>query len=196
MVYSQEAPAAPPPQPQPQPQPQPRPSGFPFSTGGLMSQPSGGGQPFGGGFLNRQATPASPAQWRSDITLSPTGQALLEAGNQSALGLAGLQSQAGERVAEGLSQPFDYGSVGDVSDAAYAAQTARLDPQWNERAEQYRTMLANQGIVPGGEGYDAAQRNFEQGRNDAYTQSRLAAISTQPQTYQLAQALRSHPLNA
>src|SRR3990167_274910 len=208
MVYSQEAPAAAAPQPQPPPQPQaqPRSSAIAFSTGGLMAQPFGTGNPWqpsgtglstgAGLFRNAQSAPASPAQWRSDITLSPTGQALLEAGNQSALGLAGLQSQAGERVAEGLSQPFDYGSVGDVSDAAYAAQTARLDPQWNERAEQYRTILANQGIVPGGEGYDAAQRNFEQGRNDAYTQSRLAAISTQPQTYQLAQALRSHPLNA
>ena len=196
MVYSQEAPAAPPPQPQPQPQPQP--SGSPFSRGGLMAQPFGTGLSTGAGlFRNAQSPPASPntSQWRSDITLPPVGQQLLEAGNQSALGLAELQGQAGQRVSEGLSQPFDYGSVGDVSDASYAAQTARLDPQWNERAEQYRTMLANQGLVPGGEAYDSATRNFEQGRNDAYTQARLAAIQTQPQTYQLAQALRSQPLN-
>ena len=134
-------------------------------------------------------------RWRSDINLSPTGQQLLTAGNQSALGLADLQGQAGSRVRTGLMQPFDYGSVADVGDAAYAAQTARLDPQWNERAEQNRTMLANQGLAPGGEAYDAAMRNFEQGRNDAYQQARMAAIQTQPQTYQLAQALRSQPLN-
>src|SRR3990167_10728888 len=196
MVYSQEAPAAQPPQPQPQPQPQP--SGSPFSRGGLMAQPFGTGLSTGAGlFRNAQSPPASPntSQWRSDITLSPVGQQLLEAGNQSALGLAELQGQAGQRVSQGLSQPFDYGSVGDVADASYAAQTSRLDPQWNERAEQNRTMLANQGLAPGGEAYDAAQRNFEQSRNDAYTQARLAAQNTMPQTYQLAQALRSQPLN-
>ena len=134
-------------------------------------------------------------RWREDVTLSPTGQKLLGTAEQSALGLADLQGQAGERVNQGLNAPFDYSSVGDVSDASYGAQTARLDPQWNERADQERTRLANQGLAAGGEAYDSNMRNFEQARTDAYGQARMNAISTQPQTYQLAQALRSQPLN-
>ena len=136
-----------------------------------------------------------PDSWRQDITLSPTGQQLFDTANQSALGLAGQQGQALQRTQAGLAQPFDYGSVGELADASYGAQTARLDPQWDERAEQQRTMLANQGLAPGGEAYDAAQRNFGQQRNDAYQQARLAAQATMPQNFQLAQALRSQPLN-
>jgi hypothetical protein len=136
-----------------------------------------------------------PDLWRSDISLSPTGQKLLDYSNTAALGLGQETGQALDRVSQGLAQPFDYGGVGDVSDAAYAAQTSRLDPQWNEREQQQRTILANQGLAAGGEAYDSAMRNFNQGRNDAYTQARMAAINTMPQSYQLAAALRSQPLN-
>lgn len=134
-------------------------------------------------------------KWRSDISLSPTGQQLLDYSNQSALGLGEQQNQALGRVDETLSQPFDQSSVGDVADQSYAQQTARLDPQWQEREGQEYTRLANQGLAPGGEAYDANMRNFSQARNDAYGQARLSSINTMPQTYQLAQALRSQPLN-
>ena len=38
-------------------------------------------------------------------------------------------------------------------------------------------------------------KEFSQGRNDAYQQANLAAINTAPQTFQMANALRSQPLN-
>jgi hypothetical protein len=38
-------------------------------------------------------------------------------------------------------------------------------------------------------------RTFSQGKNDAYTQARMAAINTMPQTYQMSSALRNQPLN-
>jgi hypothetical protein len=38
-------------------------------------------------------------------------------------------------------------------------------------------------------------RTFGQGKNDAYTQARMTAINTMPQTYQMASALRNQPLN-
>lgn len=134
-------------------------------------------------------------QWRSDVSLSPTGQKLLDYSNESALGLGEQQNQALQRVDQSLSQPFDQQSVGDVADQSYAMQTARLDPQWQAKEDQEYTRLANQGLSPGGEAYDANMRNFNQARNDAYGQARLSSINTMPQTYQLAQALRSQPLN-
>ena len=134
-------------------------------------------------------------RWQSEINLSPAGQELLGYANNAALGLGQQTGQALERVDQSLAQPFDYGSVGQLADQSYAAQTARMDPQWDRREEALRTQLANQGIGLGSEAYSNAQRDFGQQRNDAYTQARLAAMQTMPQTYQLAQSLRSQPLN-
>lgn len=137
----------------------------------------------------------NPDQWRSDITLSPVGQQLLDYQNQASIGLGQQTTNALGRVNESLAQPFDYGSVQDVNDASYAAQTARLDPQWQQRQAATETQLVNQGLRPGTEAYDAAMQNLEQARTDAYGQARLNAISTMPQTYQMSSALRNQALN-
>lgn len=137
----------------------------------------------------------NPDQWRSDISLTPVGQQLLDYQNQTSLGLGQQATQALGRVNESMGQPFDYGSVQDVNDASYAAQTARLDPQWQQQQQAIESQLVNQGLRPGTEAYDNAMRTFNQGRNDAYTQARLAAINTAPQTYQMASAIRNQPLN-
>lgn len=133
--------------------------------------------------------------YSSNITLSPTGQALLDANNKSSIGLANLQSGAEGRVSETMSQPFDQQSVQDTADRAYSNYTQRLDPQWAAREESERARLANQGLVSGGEAYTNAMRDFSNARNDAYTQANTAAIGTMPQTLQLATALRNMPLN-
>lgn len=133
--------------------------------------------------------------WAQNLSLTSAGQGLLDQSNKTAAGLAGLQDTATARVAQGQSQPFDYGSVQDVQDQAYGAQTARLDPQWAQREQALRTQLANQGITMGSEAANNEFRTFGQQRNDAYSGARMNAIQTAPQTYQLAQALRSQPLN-
>ncbi len=137
----------------------------------------------------------SPDAWESKIELSPVGQQLLDYQNQAALGLGQQTTNALGRVNESLAQPFDYGSVQDVNNASYAAQTARLDPQWAQNQQGIESQLVNQGLRPGTEAYDNAMRTFSQGKNDAYSQARLNAISTMPQTYQMASALRNQPLN-
>lgn len=138
---------------------------------------------------------SNPDAWQSKIELSPVGQQLLDYQNAASLGLGQQTTNALGRVNESLSQPFDYGSVQDVSDSAYAAQTARLDPQWAQQQQGIESQLVNQGLRPGTEAYDNAMRTFSQGKNDAYTQARMAAINTMPQTYQMASALRNQPLN-
>lgn len=148
-----------------------------------------------GSLTYSQVPGGGPDNWQSNINLSPTGQALLDQSNQTALGLGSLQNQSLGRVGESLSKPFDYSSVNDVRDASYGAYTARLDPQWNQRQAALENQLSNQGIQRGSEAYSNAMRDFDTGRNDAYQQAIQGSISTMPQTYQMAQALRSQPLN-
>jgi hypothetical protein len=132
--------------------------------------------------------------YSQNINLSPQGQQLYSGQLGLQTGLMGLGQGALDRTSASLSQPFDAGSVGQIADQAYGAQTSRLDPQWAQNEAMQKTQLANQGLAPGGEAYTNAMRTFEQGKNDAYTQARLAAIQTMPQTYQLATAAREQPL--
>lgn len=136
-----------------------------------------------------------PDRWSSQIELSPVGQQLLDYSNEAQLGLGKQTGQALGRVEDTLSKPFDYDSVGALSDAAYKANTDRLDPQWQQREAMERTRLANQGLTYGGEAYSNAMRDFNSGRNDAYSQARRDAFAMMPQTFQLSSALRSQPLN-
>ena len=136
-----------------------------------------------------------PDKWSQSINLNDTGQRLLDASNQTSLGLAGLQGNAMSRVSDMQGTPFDYGSVKDTQDAAYKGYTSRLDPMWSQASQSNDAKLANQGIVQGSEAYNNAMRTFNQGKNDAYQQAITGAINTAPQTLQMAQALRSQPLN-
>ncbi len=132
--------------------------------------------------------------WNQNITLSPEQQALYDKQNQLSQGILGLGNNSLNQVKNAISQPQDLNSVQKVADQAYNAQTARLDPQWDQRRDQEYTRLANQGLTAGGEAYDNSMRDFNQGENDAYQQARLAAISTMPQTYQMDTAQRNQPL--
>ena len=124
---------------------------------------------------------ASPSGFKTTTTLDPN---ITQATNS-------LLPQ----VAQQYSQPMELGSVQDIADKSYGAQTARLDPQWQQREEMERTRLANQGIGLGSEAYSNAMRDFGQQRNDAYQQANLASIATMPQTYDLAALTYAQPLN-
>lgn len=142
-----------------------------------------------------QPDPSKPDQWRSDLTLAPQAQQTLDSQLNISKNLGSLTEQQLAGVNQQYSQPMDLSSVQKVSDQAYADQTARLDPQWDQRKKQFDQQMANQGITAGGEAYDNASRDFGQQRNDAYTQARQAAINTMPQTYQLANSIYQQPLN-
>lgn len=133
--------------------------------------------------------------WAQNIDLNDTGKQLLDASNRTSLGLAGLQDAATARVADTQSKPFDYGNVQDVSNDTYRIQTERMNPEWDQRQASLETKLANQGITQGSEAYNNAMKQFDQGRNDAYSQARLNAYNMAPTQYQLASALRNQNLN-
>lgn len=139
--------------------------------------------------------PTSPSGYKSTTTLTPEAQGALSSQLGVSQGLGDIAQQQLPGVEQQYSQPMDMGSVQDVADTSYGAQTARLDPMWQQREQQMQTQLANQGIGLGSEAYSNAQRDFGQQRNDAYQQANLAAIQTMPQTYQLAQSQYMQPLN-
>lgn len=147
--------------------------------------------PYRAGTPGRAATP-----WSSQITLNPEAQRALSAQQGTTADLSELAGQQYGRVQDRFSQPMDLSSVQDISDKAYAAHTSRLDPQWQQKRGMKQTELRNQGLVAGGEAYENAMREFNQGENDAYQQARLGAISTMPQTFQLAQSAYREPLDS
>lgn len=136
----------------------------------------------------------SVPQYSQNINMTPEGQQLYQGQLGLSKGLMGLGQGSLDQTTASLERPQDFGSVQDIADQSYAAQTARLDPQWEARKGQFDAQMANQGIAAGGEAYDNAAREFGQQRNDAYMQARQAALSTMPQTYQLSAAQRMQPL--
>ena len=148
------------------------------------------------GTATTETIPAVDTQWQSQMTLNPEAQKALDSQMRVSSGLgAATEGQLGA-VQERFSTPMDLQSVQDVADKSYSAQTARLDPAWQQRESMERTRLANQGLSSGGEAYGNAMRDFGQQRNDAYQQANLAAIQTMPQTYQLASSAYNQPLNS
>ncbi len=141
------------------------------------------------------ADPTSPSGYKATTTLDPKAQGALDAQMGLSKEMGNLAQEQIPGVREQYSQPMDLSSVQDVADKSYQAQTSRLDPQWDARAEQQRTSLANQGLASGGEAYTNSMRDFNNARNDAYQQANLASIATMPQTYQLASSAYNQPLN-
>jgi hypothetical protein len=60
--------------------------------------------------------------------------------------------------------------------SAYGQATSRLDPMFAQRDQALQSQLANQGLDPGSQAYDAAAGNFGRERSDAYTQALANAI--------------------
>lgn len=150
-----------------------------------------------GNLTYTQGNPGSDTdpQWAQHVDLSPTGQQLLNYSNNSALGLGAQTGQALNRVGNSLSQPFNTNGAQAATDKAYQNITSRLDPQWQSRQTQTETQLVNQGLRPGMEAYDNAMRDFNYGRNDAYTQANTQAMNYAPQTMQMDLTGRNQPLN-
>lgn len=124
-------------------------------------------------------TPFASQQWHQ----RPDGQWEMGVGFTGGMGQAanGLQGQMA-----GLSTPMDWGQFGQLQDgsaardqaidAAYGQATSRLDPAWNQREEQTRTRLLNQGLDSSSAAYQAEMANLLRDRNDAYGSAMNSAI--------------------
>ena len=143
---------------------------------GLINNPNIN-NPYG----SQQVTWDASGQPTINQTLAPAQQQLLDAQNRISNNLAGVAESGLNRVGSAMATPFDTTNIQPLQadaaarqaaqDAAYRSQTARLDPQFQTQQDQLETKLRNQGLVPGGEAYDLAMRDFNFGKNDAYSQA-------------------------
>lgn len=163
------------------------------ATDTAKSQMSSQYTPYGNQVYSPDAS--SPSGYRSDINLTPQAQGTLDSQMNVSNNLGHLTEDQLGRVNQQYQQPMDLSSMQKIADQSYQQQTSRLDPQWAQRDSMEKTALANQGLVPGGEAYDNAMRDFNNSRNDAYDQARTSANNTMPQTYQLASSVYNQPLN-
>lgn len=90
-------------------------------------------------------------------------------GNQSQA-LGNLQSQIDMNAVKGAQQ--------QGQNAAYAAQTQYLDPQFSQQKESLDAQLANQGLTPGSEAYNNAMLNYNNQKQQAYSNAQNQAILT------------------
>ena len=72
--------------------------------------------------------------------------------------------------------PSILNSMQQYSDAAYQASQRNLDPQWQQKQNQFNQQMVGQGLMPGSEAYNNAYQNFSQSQNDAYSQARNQAM--------------------
>jgi hypothetical protein len=101
--------------------------------------------------------------------------------------LSGLSSSLQQQAAEAMGSPFSLSGLPQLTDgsaareqainAAYGSATSRLDPQFQQREEQMRLRLQQQGLAPGSEAYEREIGNLSRERSDAYTQALANATS-------------------
>lgn len=62
--------------------------------------------------------------------------------------------------------------------AAYAAQTQYLDPQFSQQQTSLESQLSNQGLTPGSQAYTNAMTNFNNAKQQAYSNASNQSILT------------------
>lgn len=123
----------------------------------------------GSGRINQQGpfgsvnwSQGQDGRWNQTMALSPEIQA----------GVSGLEGQIANQG------PLETGEAARqaATDATYGQFASRLDPQWQQRENDFRSQMAAQGLDPGSEAYNNAFGNFSRGRNDAYQSAQNAAV--------------------
>lgn len=126
--------------------------------------------------------------WNQNVNLSDVGKQLLDAQNNTSLGLSNLQGQGLESVKNlfnNLPNRADLGKpIVNPGQTAQDAIYSRLAPMLNRQQDRMNNQLANQGIQLGSEAYKNAQSDFGQQANDAYSQAALQGIGVDQQNRQ------------
>ena len=152
------------------------------------------------GNLTYQQDSADPNKWSSTVSLSDSGQKLLNQQNKTSEGLGALQDSATSRVAGmlGSAAPTAYDPNKSTNNASDLIN-ARLLPQQQIDSAALDSQLANQGIMPGSQAYNQAKEQMGRTQNDAKQQAQLQGITLgqqqQAQTYAQEVANRNMPMN-
>ena len=119
--------------------------------------------------------------WTSNTTLTPEAQATLDKQMGLSNRYADLATTGLDKAYKTLEDPtLDMSGIPDrvmnVGQTGQDAIMARLNPQFTQNEDALRQRLANQGVASGTEAFDNEFRQFNQGRNDAYSQAALQGI--------------------
>lgn len=82
------------------------------------------------------------------------------------------------QLSQGLNSSAAQNAQQQGQNAAYAAQTQYLDPQFSQQKESLDAQLANQGLTPGSQAYNNAMLNFNNQKQQAYSNAQNQAIMT------------------
>jgi hypothetical protein len=119
---------------------------------------------------------SQPLQNLLNGSMSAAGNSNATVGN-SIFGLGGVNSQLA-----GLGSEISPSAAQDANrqgqQAAYAAQTQYLDPQFKQQQSSMESQLANQGLSPGSQAYDNAMTNFNNSKNQAYSNAANQSVLT------------------
>lgn len=145
------------------------------------------------GSVTYSQDPNNPDKWSSETNFSPELQGIFN--NQ-----IGAQGQAYSGLQDYLKNIQNSSLIPNApvnaGQTAQDAIMARLNPQLTRNEDALRARLANQGISPGTQAWNNEFTNFNQGRNDAYSQAALQGIGLDRTARQDALAEQSLPLNA
>jgi outer membrane protein OmpA-like peptidoglycan-associated protein len=130
-------------------------------------------------------------RYRAVQTLSEPQQRLLDVNNDTELRMATIANNQTGRVGDLLSKPIDLSNEA-TEGRLFDLGRKRLDPMLNQRLDELRTRLTNQGIRAGTDAYDAEMRREGESRNDAYNSLLLQGRA---QAVQEALTERNQPIN-
>jgi hypothetical protein len=139
-----------------------------------------------------------PQQWTQQQTLGANDQQLFNQSQATQLGMSGLALKGLDEVEKAVNNnikagTLNYGPSADsriqtdlgidpqllnqqTTDALYKANTQYLDPQFAQSQAAMESQLANQGITRGSKAYNDAMLNFNNQKQQAYSDARNSAI--------------------
>jgi len=123
-------------------------------------------------------TQMSPwAGWANTGGVNPQGwMSLGGAPNTDYLGMGNwTQGGADPTHVQGTSAQDMASTMQPYVDSAYQQATRTLDPQWQQQSAAFDQQMINQGIQPGSAAYNTAKQQFDQSKNDAYSQAQAQA---------------------
>jgi hypothetical protein len=97
--------------------------------------------------------------------------------NSALYGLGGVNSQLGALNSQ-ISPQAAQQAAQQGQNAAYAAQTQYLDPQFSQEGTSLESQLANQGLTPGSQAYTNAMTNYNNAKQQAYSNASNQSILT------------------
>lgn len=124
-------------------------------------------------------------------TFSPEQQAIFDKSQAAQTNLAGIAEDQSGRVAETLSDPFQFDNQ-DAANWAYDLGAQRLDPRFAKEESAMRAQLVNSGIREGTAAWDSAMNRLGKSKTDAYNQLMLQGRG---QAFSENLATRNQPLN-